>query len=40
LDEQELRQDKQGTVRAGGFFFYGKGNKNHQFENRILHTTK
>jgi len=29
---QEVRWDKGGTVRAGDFdFFYGKGNKNHQF---------
>ena len=27
---QEVRRDKESTVRAGGFFFYGKGNKNLQ----------
>ena len=28
---QELRWDKEGTVKAGNYsFFYGKGNKNHQ----------
>jgi hypothetical protein len=32
MGEQDLRQDKQGTVKAGEhIFFYGKGNKNHQF---------
>jgi hypothetical protein len=41
LGEQELRQDKRGTVRAGDYIFsYGKGNKNHQLEKVILHTTK
>jgi len=29
---QEVRWDKEGTVRAGDYsFFYGKGNENHQF---------
>ena len=28
---QEVRWDKEGTVRAGDYnFFYGKGNENHQ----------
>ena len=28
---QEVRWDKEGTVRAGEYkFFYGKGNENHQ----------
>jgi hypothetical protein len=28
---QEVRWDKEGTVRAGNYnFFYGKGDKNHQ----------
>ena len=27
---QEVRWDKEGTLRAGGYnFFYGKGNENH-----------
>jgi hypothetical protein len=39
--EQNLRQDKRGTVRAGDYiFFYRKGNKNYQFRKGILHTTK
>ena len=30
---QEVRWDKEGTVRAGDYnFFYGKGNENHQLE--------
>jgi hypothetical protein len=31
---QEVRWDKEGTVKAGDYvsnFFYGKGNDNHQF---------
>jgi exonuclease III len=29
---QEVRWDKEGTVRAGDYtFFYGKGSENHQF---------
>jgi hypothetical protein len=33
MGEQDLRQDKQATVRAEEYiFFYGKGNKNYQFE--------
>jgi len=32
VGEQDLRQDKQGTVRAGEYiFFYGKTNENYQF---------
>ena len=28
---QEVRWDKEGTVRAGNYnFFYGKGNENHE----------
>jgi len=28
---EEIRWDKEGTVRAGDYnFFYGKGNENHQ----------
>ena len=27
---QEVRWDKEGTVRAGDIIFYGKGNENHQ----------
>jgi len=31
VDGQEVRWDREGTVRAGDYnFFYGKGNKNHQ----------
>ena len=33
LGVQEIRWDKGGTVREGDyFFFYGKGNDNHQLE--------
>jgi hypothetical protein len=39
--EKDLRQDKQGTVRAGEYIlFCGKGNKNYQFGKGTLHTTK
>jgi hypothetical protein len=27
---QEVRWEKEGTVRAGDYFFYGKGNESHQ----------
>jgi exonuclease III len=31
VDEQEVRWDKGGTVRAGDYnFFYGRGKENHQ----------
>jgi hypothetical protein len=34
---QEVRWDKEGTVRAGDYnFFYGKGNENHQLEQVFL----
>jgi hypothetical protein len=37
---KEVRWDKGGMVRAAEYIFYGKGNKNHQFGNRIfLYTT-
>ena len=36
---QEVRWDKEGTVRAGDYnFFYGKGNENHQLGRGILCT--
>ena len=36
---QEVRWDKEGTVRAGDYnFFYGKGNENHQLEQDFLYT--
>ena len=36
---QEVRWDKEGKVRAGDYyFFYGKGNENHQFEQVSLYT--
>ena len=44
---QEVRWDKQGTVRAGDYnFFYGRGYKSHQFgrefcmHHRIISTVK
>jgi len=36
---QEVRLDKEGTVRAGDYnFFYGNGNKNHQSGTGFLCT--
>ena len=34
---QEVRWDREGTVRAGDYdFFYGKGNESHQLGTRFL----
>jgi hypothetical protein len=36
---QEVRWDKEGTVRAGEYtFFYGKGQENHHWEQAVLYT--
>ena len=44
---QEVRWDREGTVRAGGYnFFYGRGNENHQLgtgfivDHRIVSAVK
>jgi hypothetical protein len=38
---QEVRWEKEGTVRSReyNFFFYGKGQENHQLEQDFLYTT-
>jgi len=36
---QEVRWDREGTVRAGDYnFFYGKGGENYQLKQNILYT--
>jgi len=36
---QEVRWDKEGTVRIGGYnFFYGRGNEDHQLGTGCLYT--
>ncbi len=38
---QEVRLANGGAVRTGDYnFFYGKGNKNHQWEQDFLYTTE
>ena len=38
---QEVRWEKEGTVKAGDYsFFYAKGNENHQFGNRVFCTSQ
>ena len=40
VEVQEVRWDKGGTVRAGDYFFYGKGNENHQLGTGFLYTVE
>ena len=38
---QEVRWEKEGTVKAGDYsFLYGKGNENHQWEQGFLYITE
>jgi len=38
---QEVRWNKEGTVKAGDYsFFYGKGNENHQLGTGFLYITE
>jgi hypothetical protein len=38
---QEVRWDKEGTVRAEDYnFFHGEGNENHQLGTGLLYTTE
>jgi len=41
VDVQEVRWNKEGTVRAGDYnFFYEKGNENHQLGTGFMYTTE